>query len=240
MIYMNKKPAETSERDEILAQVCDRVRLIRHTIKKGTFWTPELYSRPKTTQMLLFLDGSGYVKTETAAFNISEPALFVPEFDKETVTVKAVEEDIECLEIVSQMNPEDCNQINKSHMVFPRFRPFSQAWEYTMDIFDGPEANAAGYVLIENRKLGANNMGILRSRVPGKSIIQKDCLPAYDQFVIGLSGASSFLNVNGETVKLEEGDVAFIPKGSEFDFRSEESGMIHHIWFTLNRAYDIV
>ncbi len=238
MIYMNKKPVEKTERDEILAQVCDRVRLIRHTIKKGTFWTPELYSRPKTTQMLLFLDGSGYVKTETAAYNISEPALFVPEFDKETVTVKAVEEDIECMEIISQMNPEDCNQINKSHMVFPRFRPFSQAWEYTMDIFDSPEANAAGYVLIENRKLGANNMGILRSKTVGKSKISKDCLPTYDQFVIGLSGASCMMKVNEEEVKLEEGDVAFIPKGTEFEFSSGEEGMIHHIWFTLNRAYD--
>lgn len=238
MIDISKKTAQGTNKEEILAGSCDRAAVVRHTITAGASWKPELYPRPEITQMLLFLKGSGYVMTETKAFNICEPALFVPDFDKEPVTVKAVGEDLECLQIISRMNPEDCRQLNKSHMVFPRFRPFSQAWEHTMNIIDGPDSNVSGYVLIENRKLGANNMGIFRSKVPGKSKIDKDCLPTYDQFVIGLAGANCILEADSEQTELKEGDVAFIPRNTEFGFASGENGMIHHVWFTLNRAYD--
>lgn len=222
----------------ILDGACDRVRVSRCTVRAGADWTPELYPRPGVTQMLLFLNAGGYVTTPTQAFSITEPALFVPEFDKEPFTVHAGEHMLHCIQIISQMNAEDCNQIKKSHMVFPRFRPFSQAWEHTMRPIDAPDSNTRAFVLIENRKLGANNMGILRSDRPGASYVEQTTLEAFDQFVIALEGADCTMCVQEEEVHLRQGDVAFIPKGVPFRFRCGPEGRIHHVWYHLNRAYD--
>lgn len=239
MIHISRK--ETGKdvlRTPVLESACDRVQMTRYIVKAGTAWQPDLYSRPQVTQMILFLGGKGYVTTETRAFNITEPALFVPEFDKEAVTVKAVGEDLECLQIVSRMNEEDCNQINKSHMVFPKFKPFSEAWENTMNTIDAPDSNMRAFVLIENRKLGANNMGIFCSAGPGSSRTLEDKLPAYDHFVIALDGADYLLTAGGETVEIKAGDAAYIPKQTPFAFSCKENGKIHHVWYSLNRAYD--
>ena len=222
----------------ILNGACGRVRISRCTVRAGADWTPELYPRPGVTQMLLFLNAGGYVTTPAQAFPITEHSLFVPEFDKEAFTVHAGAQALRCIQIVSQMNEEDCSQIKKSHMVFPRFRPFSQAWEHTMRPIDAPDSNTRGFVLIENRKLGANNMGILRSDRPGASRVEESALEAYDQFIIGLEGADCTMFVRDEQAPFRQGDVAFIPKGAAFRFQCGPEGRIHHVWYHLNRAYD--
>ena len=221
----------------LLEGSCDRVSLSRVEVRPGNMWEPELYPFPETTQMILFLRGKGYVAADIKAYNICGPALFVPGFDREKVRVSAAGGPLVCLRIVSRMNEEDCAQIKKSHMVFPRFRPFSQAWEHTMNTIDDPGSNTRAFVLIENRKLGANNMGIFRSE-PGIAKINADILPAYDQFVIGLEGACCTLYAGNESAAFGEGDVAFIPRNTEFRFDCGESGRIHHLWYSLNRAYD--
>ncbi len=229
------KPVKTIP---VLAGVCDRVRLDRCTVQAGADWRPELYPRPGVTQMILFLEPGGYVTTPTQAFSIQEPTLFVPEFDKTPFTIHAGAQALPCIRIVSRMNEEDCNQIQKSHMVFPRFRPFSQAWEHTMRPIDAPDSNMRAFVLIENRKLGANNMGILHSARPGASRVEQSVLEAFDQFIIGLEGADCELSVREESVRFRQGDVAFIPKGAPFRFQCGSEGRIHHVWYHLNRAYD--
>ena len=243
MIQFDKRPALLDRPDNvskcgILRSACERVKMNRIIVKAGSSWKPEGYPRPQMTQMILFLNIGGYVMTDSAAFNIKEPALFVPEFDKESITICAGKEDLHCIQIISSMNEEDCNQINKSHMVFPRFRPFAQAWEHTMNTISAPDSNTRAFVLIENRKLGANNMGIFRSEGTAGAKVEEDMLPTYDQFIIGLEVCDCTLTVNGEDAKLEAGDIAFVPKSAVFSFRCSNTGMIHHVWYTLNRAYD--
>lgn len=233
-------PAERQLRQApILEGICDRAAVYRCTLKAGCSWQPALYAWPKTTQMFLFLNAGGYITTERQAFPITEAALFVPAFDREMVTVRAGQDDLVCIRIVSQMNEEDCDQLRKSHMIFPRFRPFSQAWEHTMRSIDDPGSHVRGFVLIENRKLGANNMGLLDSQRPGAAFVAESVLPTYDQFVIALEGAGCILGAGGEESRLQAGDIAFIPRNTPFRFRCGEDGRIHHIWFCLNRAYDI-
>lgn len=223
----------------VLDGACDRVQVSRCTLRPGADWTPELYPHPAVTQMLLFLDPSGYVTTAGQAFPITSPALFIPEFDRDPFTVHAGGKTLRCIRIVSQMNQEDCEQIKKSHMVFPRFRLFSQAWEHTTRTIDAPDSNTRGFVLIENRKLGANNMGILRSARPGTSRVAQDTLKTYDQFIIGLEGADCELSVGEEQVRLQQGDIVYIPQDTPFRFQCGPEGRIHHVWYHLNRAYDL-
>lgn len=242
MIQVSKKSAGNQqgpvEEVPVLAGACDRAELFRCTIQAGYAWKPPLFPRPAVTQMFLFLGAGGYVATPTQAFSITEPSLFVPDFDREEVAIQAGSQPLECIRIVSRMNEEDCNQIGKSHMVFPRFRPFSQAWEHTMRTIDAEGSNTRAFVLIENRKLGANNMGLFRSARPGASEVAEDMLPTYDQFIFCLEQAGCTLWVEEEETALREGDIAYIPHGSRFRFGCGPDGRIHHVWYALNRAYD--
>ena len=215
-----------------------RVKICRLRIPTGEEWQPELFEGPETTQMILFLSGKGYVCTDSRAFEIREPALFVPYFDREKVMVRAVGEPISAVQIISRMNEEDQNWLRKSHMVFPNFRPFSQAWEHTMNTISSPEANLRGFMLIENRKLGANNMGIFRSASRGASASKEDTLPCYDHYVIALDGAEFTLRAGEDTVNLETGTISLIPAGTPFSFFCGPEGRIFHVWYSLNRAYD--
>lgn len=242
MIQFSKKSAGKQqgpvEEVPVLEGVCNRAQLFRCTVQAGCVWKPTLFPRPAVTQMFLFLGTGGYVATPAQAFNITEPSLFVPDFDEEEVSIHAGNRPLECIRIVSRMNEEDCNQIGKSHMVFPRFRPFSQAWEHTMHSIDAEGSNTRAFVLIENRKLGANNMGLFRSAQPGASKVAEDMLPTYDQFILCLEQASCTLWVDEEEIALSEGDIAYIPHGSGFRFGCGPDGCIHHVWYALNRAYD--
>ena len=215
-----------------------RVTIRRVRIPAGEEWLPELFDGPEMTQMILFLSGTGWICTDSRAFEIREPALFVPYFDREQVKVRAVREPLAAVQIISRMNKEDQAWIRKSHMVFPNFRPFSQAWEHTMNTISGPGANLRGFMLIENRKLGANNMGIFCSAVPGASTAGEDTLPCYDHYVIAMDSAVFTVRAGGDTAKLKEGDIAMIPAQTPFSFSCSEDGRICHVWFSLNRAYD--
>lgn len=221
----------------ILEEASDRAVLTRVKLGAKAVWYPELVQRPKMTHILLFTNGTGYVAVGGTAYNITGPARFIPDFDKEKVTVQAGSEGLECIEIKAAQNSENAIQINKSHLVFPDFRPFSRAWECNMANI-GNDTNVRGFILIENRKYGANNMGFFVSAASGPCKTLKDSQIAYDQYVIAMEGADFSLTVDNETIAMKEGDIALIPRNHEFTFSCGEEGKIHHVWYSLNRAYD--
>ena len=102
----------------------------------------------------------------------------------------------------------------------------------------GNETNVCGFILIENRKYGANNMGFFISEKPGPCKTREDSQIAYDQYVIAMEGADFSLTMDDETVDMREGDIALIPRTHKFTFSCGQEGKIHHVWYSLNRAYD--
>ena len=229
-------PGDVTEQN-VETGALDRVKMRRVVLGPGAVWEPVLTVRPKQTQILLFTEGSGYVAAGGRAFNIDGPARFVPDFDREEVTVRAGEKGLSLIEIVADQNPEDSAQINKSHMVFPNFRPLSEAWECRMGSIR-PDSNLSAFILIENRKLGANNMGYFRSTKTGASYTEPDTLKVYDHFVIALPGADFTVKAGTQVCDVKENSVVFIPHGTPFSFSCGEEGRINHVWSSLNRAYD--
>lgn len=244
-IYKSKESVDEKQQitevrvEEILPGACDRASVKQVFIPSDGQWNPEVFSWPENTQMILFISGSGYVATGSKAFNITKPALFVPDYDRYPIHIQAGREGLKLIQIVSRMNPEDCKWIQKSHMVFPKFKNFEDAWEVDMRVVNSPGCNSHCYLLIENRKLGANNMGIFESDEGKSSMVLEGPQPTYDQFAIALEGENCILTSDGREDIFAAGDVAFIPHGDPVGFKANEKGKIHHVWFTLNRAFDV-
>jgi hypothetical protein len=81
--------------------------------------SPDLYA--KKTQIFFFTKGSGYIARPATAHNITEEAVFVPLFDKEKFSIRAGE-DLEFVEILVNVMPEDMDKMNKMRMTLPHFQ----------------------------------------------------------------------------------------------------------------------
>ena len=69
----------------ILDGASNRAVLKRIKLGANAVWYPELVQRPQMTQIFLFTGGTGYVSAGGTAYNITEPARFIPDFDKEKI-----------------------------------------------------------------------------------------------------------------------------------------------------------
>ena len=232
--------APVSEK-EILENSCDRLKITRCILKAGTSWNPEKYAYGKGIQIFVMLNATGYIYTDTQTFNVTEPSIFVPNFDRENFCICAGGKDQEIIRIAGNFSERDSIEIGKSHLMFPRFRLLSAGWEHTTRETIKEGANVRAFVLIENRKLGSYNMGHYMTGSEGvSSDFCDNCLPTYDQWCIGVNNADFTVTVNGETEKVGSGDMAFIPRGSHYSYSSTPEGKLDMIWFMLNRAHDNV
>lgn len=222
----------------VLPGVCPRVRTERVVVPAGATWAPELYAPHTYIQILLVQSGSGYIATPSQAYNLEGSAVFVPDFDREPVTVVAGRQAVELLRIVGDMIEVDHLQLGKSHLIFPRFRPLAKGWEYTARPLTLDGAGARGFVLIENRKLGCYNMGYISSFGKGAATVGKTALAQYDQWCIAMPGADFTLTAGGQQASMAAGDVAFVPKGTEFCSACGAAGRIDYVWLHLSRAYE--
>ena len=58
----------------------------RISLQPGADFSAELYTREQHNQVFLITAGKGYIVTPRRVFNITEVSVFVPDFDKESVT----------------------------------------------------------------------------------------------------------------------------------------------------------
>ena len=72
----------------ILEGECKDCALERVSIQPGCEWSPDVCKLEEHNQVFLFMSGTGYVKTPRMVYNITEVAVFVPEFDKEKFVIR--------------------------------------------------------------------------------------------------------------------------------------------------------
>lgn len=138
----------------ILPGSCPRLEISRCFIKAGHVWAPQKYAYQDKVQIFVLLHATGFVLTGTQAFNVTDSAVFVPNFDREDFEIHAGSKDQEIIRIIGNFSERDVLEIGKSHLIFPRFRLVKDGWEYTTRETTKPNANTRAFVLIENRKLG--------------------------------------------------------------------------------------
>ena len=76
-------------REEVLPGVCDEITMHRCTLKAGTALKPAVYAFEEKMQIFLFVMGNGYITTDTEAYRIDDRAVFVPNFNKDEILIKA-------------------------------------------------------------------------------------------------------------------------------------------------------
>ena len=126
----------------------------RISLQPGADFSAELYTREQHNQVFLITAGKGYIVTPRRVFNITEVSVFVPDFDKESVTFHCAADAKETMEIVhfvTELNDYDKTCLKEAHMSLPRFRGVSGAWHYKED-FTG--ADIQQMMLLEHRNLG--------------------------------------------------------------------------------------
>ena len=72
----------------------------RISLQPGADFSAELYTREQHNQVFLITAGKGYIVTPRRVFNITEVSVFVPDFDKESVTFHCAADAKETMEIV--------------------------------------------------------------------------------------------------------------------------------------------
>ena len=96
----------------------------RISLQPGADFSAELYTREQHNQVFLITAGKGYIVTPRRVFNITEVSVFVPDFDKESVTFHCAadaKETMEVVHFVTELNDYDKTCLKEAHMSLPRF-----------------------------------------------------------------------------------------------------------------------
>lgn len=209
----------------------DQARFEKCSLMPGSSITPEVYAMTQNNQLFIFLKGKGYIATPREAFNITEVAVFVPEFDKESFTITCSadsKEPLEFIHIVTELNDYDKTCLVEARIKLPRFRLLSQGWEY-VENFKDPETKSV--MLIEHRNLGRLSMGAVLGK--GPSVVGQHIHNELVQWYIPLPGSKLTYTAGGENFEMKGGDVSFTPTGFHHGAEAAEGDSYDYIWFEL-------
>ena len=145
----------------VLEGAFDQARFAHCALQSGHSITPDVYSVTEHNQLFIFTKGKGYVTTPRQAWNVTEPGVFVPEFDSERFTITCSadsKQPLEFLHIVTELNDYDKTCLVESRMALPRLRTISQGWTYDEDFKDNSVTTSM--MLLEHRNLGRLSMGL--------------------------------------------------------------------------------
>ena len=203
----------------------------RISLQPGADFSAELYTREQHNQVFLITAGKGYIVTPRRVFNITEVSVFVPDFDKESVTFHCAADAKETMEIVhfvTELNDYDKTCLKEAHMSLPRFRGVSGAWHYKED-FTG--ADIQQMMLLEHRNLGRLSMGCVKGNGPIE--IGQHIHNELAQWYFPLPGSDFIYTAGGEEVHMTGGDLSFTPTGFWHGSKVEAGRQCDYIWFEM-------
>lgn len=138
------------------------IKWYRCNIKAGASYQPD---RKSDCIVLLCFNGKrASIVYGDQSFHVTEPSMFLPDFDRSVYTVHAVE-DVEFMMGVFPMNQYDWEAYNNFRSVLPFFRPYSQAPEY--DQSDCKLLGTHSWILLQTGMFGRVTMGCVRSNGTG-------------------------------------------------------------------------
>lgn len=132
-------------------------KLYECVLKAGCTWQPELFPFRKKIQMFFFTNETGYIQSETQVWKI-EQAVFVPDYDREAITIHAGKEDLHFLHIVGDLNDYDRATMERWCIKLPRYRNFHQCVQYTEGFTGDAGSNVTSRLLVEGRGCGRWSM----------------------------------------------------------------------------------
>lgn len=198
-------------------------------LKAGHRWEAELYPFEEKVQMFFFVTGRGYICLPNQAFNISEPAVFVPYFDQDTIAIKAAEDtDLEFLQFVCRQTDFDRQMMNTIRTTLPRFKLQGECETYE-EPFKGPGTKSP--ILIMHRLFGKFSMGSTLGR--GPSFVGEHVHHDLVQWYYLFPGSRIKYTAGGETVELVGGDLSYITEGVPHGSVVDPGDTCDYVWFEI-------
>ncbi len=199
------------------------IRNYKCFLKAGCEVAPRL-SRDDTV-LLMFGKGKGYITSAHAAHNITEPAFYAPDFDKEPYTVHAVE-DMEFVLSEVRLNEDDRKKIDEGHIRLPFFRLYSEGTVYDQDC-KGP--NTTSWLIFGPEQLGRIMVGVVRAKGEGT---REKGHPSVEQWNYCLGNANFKLQVDSEPeVAHKAGEWSYIPAGRDHALVADPGEEVFYVWY---------
>ena len=216
---------------KIMEGVYDQAHFERCALQPNHCVKPQTYSNKQHNQLFVFYAGKGYITTPRRAFNITEPTIFVPEFDRESFEIRCSADSdapLEYLHIVTELSDYDKTCLVESRMSLPRFRPLSQGWTYVEDF---KREDTTSLMLLEHRNLGRLSMGAVLGT--GPAVIGQHIHNELTQWYFMLPGSHMAYTAGNQTYEMQSGDLSFTPRGYSHGSTAQAGQKYDYIWFEL-------
>lgn len=192
-------------------------------LKAGQSVSPDL--KKDETVLVMFGKGEGYVRSSKNLFNVTEPAFYVPNFDKEPYTIHAVE-DMEFVLSVVKRNESDKALYDACHVRLPFFTLYSNGVAYDQNC-KGP--NTTSWHILGPKQLGRIMVGVVRA--VGEGTTEKGH-PRVEQWNYCLGHSDFLLKVDDEpAVAHKAGDFSYVPAGYDHALVAEPGKEVFYVWY---------
>lgn len=136
----------------------NNIHFYRYNLKAGATVHPPLYN--DSIVLLIFNGKRAFVTCGCESYHVTEPAFFIPDFDKTAYTVGAAE-DVEFIMGVFGMNAYDKSHYLKWHKTLPFFKLYSDGVEY--DQVDCKKPGTRSWSILQGEQLGHVTIGVVRA-----------------------------------------------------------------------------
>ncbi len=207
----------------------------RVNLKSGATYAPKLESNKIV--FLMFNGKSAYINYADEIFRVTEPSIFIPDFDKAYYFVGAIE-DAEFMMGSVNMNDWDWDRYNRSHKHLPFFNNCSLASQYSQSCkLEGTRS----WVLLTGMQLGHLTMGAAHAIGSGT---HENGHPSQHQwnYIVGNSDFNMVVKNNPSmtnpvpgleeavTVPQKPGDFSFVYAGCDHDLIAEPGKEVFYFW----------
>lgn len=209
----------------------NEIHFYRCNLKAGHTIQPELRSDDIT--ILIFNGKRAFVTCGEKTYHVTEPAFFIPDFDKAVYTVGAAE-DTEFIMGVFGMNDYDKKHYLHWHKTLPFFKLYSEAVEY--DQVDCKKPGTRSWAILQGEMLGHVTIGCVRA--VGSGTDEKGHALVHQwNYVLGNSDFT--LDVAGDTDEQKPGDFSFILAGKDHKLIGKPGKEVFYVWIEFYTLEDL-
>ncbi len=222
--------AQGLSRQPLLPEANKEAKLFECVLKAGQIWRPPLFPFREKIQMFFFTNKTGFVSTDSQCWSI-EQGVFVPDYDRETVSIHAGSENLHFLHIIGDLNDYDRETMANWCIKLPRFRGFSQCVQYTEGFTGDAGSNVTSRLLIEGRGCGRWSMGW--NNGAGPTFIGEHIHKHLVQWYYVLPDGFFTYIAGGTQTDMGPGSLSYTQANTPHGSQTPEGKKINYIWLEL-------
>lgn len=209
----------------------NNIHFYRYNLKAGATVHPPLYN--DSIVLLIFNGKRAFVTCGCESYHVTEPAFFIPDFDKTAYTVGAAE-DVEFIMGVFGMNAYDKSHYLKWHKTLPFFKLYSDGVEY--DQVDCKKPGTRSWSILQGEQLGHVTIGVVRAVGSGTDEKGHSFVHQWN-YILG--NADFTLDVEGDTDEQRPGDFSFILAGKDHKLVAKPDKEVFYTWVEYSTLEDL-